>query len=130
MSEPYPIEFEFFDRRRELHLIDAFLDDGGSGFTHLRGRRRIGKTELLKHVRERRENCFYFAGREDESSRNSLKRFAVEWDEFTGEPRFSRMKSAELNWDEHFRDMGRRAALALGGKAFVLLLDEVQWLAR
>jgi AAA+ ATPase superfamily predicted ATPase len=128
MSEPRP--FEFFGRTRELRLIDAFLDDGGSGFTHLRGRRRIGKTELLKLVRERRENCFLFTGREDESSRNNLKRFAKEWDEFTGEPRFSRIRSTELNWDEYFRDMGRNAALAPDGKPFILLLDEVQWLAR
>ena len=40
--------FTFHGRGNELAQLRGFLDAPGAGFTHLRGRRRIGKSELLK----------------------------------------------------------------------------------
>lgn len=128
MTESRP--FRFFGRERELRLIDSFLDGDGSGFTHLRGRRRIGKTELLNSVRAGRGNCFLFTGREDESNRNCLKRFAKEWDQFIGKPRLTRLKVSELNWDELFLAVRAHAAKTPSERPFLLLLDELQWLAK
>lgn len=124
------IKFTFYGRRQELRQLDEFLDSDGAGFTHLRGRRRIGKTELLKRVQAKRSNCFYFMGRDREANRLTLKRFAREWDAFMGERRLQRLKVSELNWDELFREVGQHAALATQGAPFILLLDEVQWLAK
>lgn len=122
--------FEFYGRPQETRQLDAFFDDDGPGFTHLRGRRRIGKTELLKRVREGRTNCFFFMGREDESNRECMKRFAASWDRFTGQRRLTRLKISELNWDEFFTEVGTYAAVERDGSPFILLLDEVQWLAK
>jgi uncharacterized protein len=127
---PEPRAFEFFGRERELRLIDTFLRAEGSGFTHLRGRRRIGKTELLKRVARENPNCFLFTGREDESNRNCMRRFAKEWDRFTGEAGFGRLRSDELNWEEFLREMGSHAGRGADGRPFILLFDEVQWLAK
>ncbi len=122
--------FQFHGRTREIRQIDEFLDADGAGFTHLRGRRRIGKTELLKRIQDQRENCFYFMGRDDESNRNTMRRFAKEWDAFTGQRRLTRLRVSELDWDELFREIGAYAAATAERSPLFLLLDEVQWLAK
>lgn len=125
-----PLPFEFFGRQRELDQISTFLHAPGPGLTYLRGRRRIGKTELLKRVAATRDNCFYFMGREDESTRKSTRRFATEWDRFTGRRALTRLKVSELTWDVVFEEVGRHAATQAEAPPFAFLLDEVQWLAK
>lgn len=110
--------------------MGEFLGSEGAGFTHVRGRRRIGKTELLKRVQADQPNCFYFMGRDREANRLTLKRFAREWDAFVGKRRLQRLKAADLNWDELFREVGDHAALSMPDAPFILMLDEVQWLAK
>lgn len=56
----------FHGRTCELERLSGFLRAPGSGFTFLRGRRRIGKSELLKKVRQGEARTFYFMGRDDE----------------------------------------------------------------
>lgn len=120
--------FQFLGRERELQQINGFLAREGAGFTHLRGRRRIGKSELLRKTCREHDNCFYFMGRGDESNRNAVRRFARQWDAFTGERRLIRLKVSELNWDELFAEVGRHARA--GDAPLILLLDEVQWLSK
>ena len=120
--------FRFLGRRRELQQVEEFIRLPGAGFTHLRGRRRIGKSELLKRVCGEHDNCFYFMGRGDESNRNAVKRFARQWDAFTGQRRLTRLRVSELSWDELLGEVGRHAVAA--GQPLILLLDEVQWLSK
>jgi len=122
--------FRFYGRERELAEIDRFLTSSGAGFTFLRGRRRIGKTELLKKVRDGRPNTFFFMGRDDESNRQALRRFAREWDAFRGSRELVRLRESELNWDECFRAVLR--AITPGAKTVPLLciFDEIQWLSK
>ncbi len=122
--------FEFYGRERELGQITSFLEQRGAGFTYLRGRRRIGKTEILKRVRDEQKRCFFFMGRADENNRTLLKRFAHEWDAYTGERRLTRLKVSELSWDETLAEVGRGAARTTGKTPFVLLLDEIQWMSK
>jgi uncharacterized protein len=119
-------DFVFHGRQRELGQLRAFLDEPGPGFTHLRGRRRVGKTEVLKRIRDERQDCFYFMGRGDEDNRRAQKRFAREWDAFTGVPRLTRLKLSELDWDELFLEVAHYVRTT---GSLTLLLDEVQWLA-
>lgn len=124
---PAPTPFTFHGRHEELSRIEAFVEEDGAGLTHVRGRRRIGKTELLGRVRSNHANSFYFMGRDDESNRETMKRFAAEWDRFAGQRWLTRLRISELTWDEIFRQVGSHAAA--DGASFLLLLDEVQWLA-
>jgi len=119
--------FNFVGRTRELERFAEFVRAPGAGFTHLRGRRRIGKTELLRRVRDAWPRTFYFMGRSDESNRAAMKRFAKEWDAFTGQRQLTRLRTSELSWDELF---GVVAAHALTGTdPLILLFDEIQWMA-
>lgn len=126
---PRSTPFRFHGRDEELNQVEALLADDGPGLTYVRGRRRIGKTELLKRIQSAHANAFYFMGRDDESNRATLSRFAAEWDRFVGRRWLSRLRSAELTWDEAFRQVGDFARNAPDDSPFIFLLDEVQWLA-
>ncbi len=121
---------KFYGRQKELHELQTFFSIKGPGFTHLRGRRRIGKTELLKKIQRDNTFCFYFMGRYDESNRETLKRFAREWDAFTQEKVLTRLKISELNWDECFLSIKKYLKNIKKGVYLILLFDEIQWLAK
>lgn len=51
---------EFLDRVKEKKRLDGFLASKSGGLACLYGRRRCGKTRLLKEVLSRRDNAVYF----------------------------------------------------------------------
>lgn len=53
---------EFLDREHEISLLSEHLERPGAGFFVLYGRRRIGKTELLRRVLEGRGAAAYHVG--------------------------------------------------------------------
>jgi len=119
--------FNFVGRVRELEQFAEFVRAPDSGFTHLRGRRRIGKTELLRRVRDEWPRTFYFMGRSDESNRAAMKRFARDWDAFTGKRHLTRLRTSELSWDELFGAVSGQARVE--EEPLILLFDEIQWMA-
>jgi hypothetical protein len=90
----------------------------------------VGKTELLKKVRDSRKNTFYFMGRDDESNHEALKRFARDWDAFTSQRDLVRLRQVELNWDECFRAILRHITASEKKAPLLCVFDEVQWLAK
>lgn len=57
----------FYDRRAELETLESEFASGESGFVVLYGRRRIGKTELLKRFCRDRPHVYFLAAQESES---------------------------------------------------------------
>ncbi len=55
----------FIDRECELSVVEKALQSDRAEFLILYGRRRVGKTELLKHLLGGRENAVYFLGRNE-----------------------------------------------------------------
>ena len=84
--------------KAELELKSFLSETGRSGLVYFRGRRRIGKTTLLKKLQETTPNVFYFIGISDETNRDTLVRFAKSWDEFVGKDTLSKIKRSELDW--------------------------------
>ncbi|MCP4753125.1 MAG: ATP-binding protein, partial [Proteobacteria bacterium] len=118
----------FFGRKNEIELIERFIKKPGFGFTYLRGRRRIGKSTLLKKLNQSKEDCFYFYGANDENTLNAQKRFAKSWDEFSQKSILSIIQPSKLNWELIFnaiRDFSKH-----NNRDVVLLFDEIQWLAK
>ena len=99
----------FYGRAADLEGLKSFVDERSSGFTYLRGRRRIGKSWLLKRFQSEVSNVFYFSGRKDESLGSSLSRFAKEWDSFTTEVELSKYSMSHLSWDELLKPISARA---------------------
>lgn len=118
-------------RRSAACAIDNFLNEQSStaGFCYLRGRRRVGKSTLLKQLQsEYPTRMFYFMGRPDERSGKALQRCIESWSIFSGTRDLSRLKSSEVTWDDFFR------AVSAFGKMqeapILLAFDEIQWIAR
>ena len=61
----------FFGRKNELNKIESFLNRKGFFTCLVYGRRRIGKSELIKHsVRERKEKVIYYEAKQTTEQNN------------------------------------------------------------
>ncbi len=60
---------KFYDRKNELKALEQIEKNSfkSANFTVITGRRRIGKTELLKKYIEKKKNCYLFTTRSSES---------------------------------------------------------------
>ncbi len=119
---------EFKGRKLELSMVDEYIQEEGSGFLHLRGRRRIGKSWFLKRAMKKYKKCFYFQGRDDSTNRSQMSDFGKEWDQFIGKKKLGKIRTAELAWEDIFSEIEDYAQKL--ERPLILILDEVQWLAK
>jgi uncharacterized protein len=103
-------ESMFVDRKQEISLLNKIYDQGKAELILLYGRRRIGKTRLLKEF-IKDKNSFYFIG---DISADILKTF-----ETVIKERFVKFQ----NWDDFFDFLTIE-----GKKRAVVILDEFQYL--
>lgn len=109
-------------RSQELSRLEDCFREKKSHFTVLYGRRRIGKTELLKHYAEDKRVLFYSAL--DTSQAKQKKNFLSELAVFLNDPLVA---SAPLNdWKSIFDLFLAKAP----SKKIVLILDEFQWMCK
>ncbi len=107
------------------------MKHGTASLCFLRGRRRIGKSTLLKRVTKNSKTpCFYFSGVLDEKLSLTLKRFATEWNNFSEQSQLSKFASRMLNWSVIFQDIARHASSCDTSKNIGIFIDEIQWLAK
>jgi AAA+ ATPase superfamily predicted ATPase len=101
-----------------------------SGFTYVRGRRRIGKSTLLEKITsQNRTHIFYFTGAQDESATSAMARFAKQWDIFSPNSQLSKIKESELSWDFIFEQINQQIKISRHPH-IGLIFDEIQWLAK
>ena len=60
---------KFYDRKNELKALEKIEKNSlnSANFTVITGRRRIGKTELLKKYIEKKKSCYLFTTRSSET---------------------------------------------------------------
>ena len=73
----------FIDRERELAALNEQYAADGASFVVIYGRRRVGKTTLIKEFMKDKKALFYLAKEELES--DSMKRFAETLADYTGQ---------------------------------------------
>lgn len=83
-------------RQKDLKRIKAFINGSDSGLVHIRGRRRVGKSAILLHLRDKLKNCFYFSGTKDSTNEQLLSDFAEQFDFFVNQARLTKLKSEHL----------------------------------
>lgn len=115
--------------KAEKELQNFISQKGRSGLVYFRGRRRVGKTTLLKGLGSTNPNVFYFTGIADESNRSSLTRFAKSWDRYAKHPALSRLKPSELDWSQCFEQVANFATKN-PNTIITIVLDEIQWIAK
>ena len=125
----------FFDRQRELRLLDTFFSAPDVGLLVLYGRRRIGKTGLLEHWEETR-----FTGAKAGQILNwmaTTQSAAYQLHDFAQaaskrDPRSGRVATGlQLEtWDAAFDYIGDLAELHKADGPFVVILDEFTYLVQ
>ena len=125
----YPLLMSFIPRDKELKSIERFARMSGAGFTFVRGRRRVGKTWLLKEYEASNPNCFYFMGIDDTDDAGSRKSFSVNWSHFSGDRSLLELSSEYRSWQRIFKEISNFLKSNTDKQLF-LVLDEVQWIAK
>ncbi|MUV85332.1 AAA family ATPase [Natronomonas sp. CBA1123] len=107
----------FYDREEELDTLTAAVESPGSDFVVVYGRRRVGKTELLKEFCADRPHIYFLAAQEAEHRQREkfLDQVADYFDE-----RVPRIDS----WDEAFEYLGEN----LQREDLVVVIDEFPYL--
>lgn len=118
----------FFGRETELDQLKTYAQSKGSGFVYLRGRRRIGKSSLLKKFQQTHSDCFYFMGTPDSTNAQIRSEFAQQWSQFSQNNRLNETKDELLTWKRLFSDVTEYAQN--GERPLVIIFDEIQWICK
>lgn len=116
-------------REEEIARFRTLLGKGRAQFVALYGRRRVGKTFLIREMLEPvAETFFYVAGRHRGSTATQLMLFQKSFEAtFLKNNRVARFR----NWDEAFESLTTQLLLRkeVTDKPLVVVLDELPWLA-
>lgn len=84
----------FVDREKEIEFLNSICSKKGFKLIVLYGRRRVGKTELLKHFLERKKGAYALLT--DESLKENLKELKSKFYELTGKDYFLNIETESL----------------------------------
>lgn len=111
----------FVGREYELELIKERLADRSKAqLLIIYGRRRIGKSTLIRKSLEERRNVLYFEGIQGESTKSQIDQFLSDLSRQTG-----RVKLAARNWREVFQGLGE----IISDGRWIVVFDEFPWMA-
>ncbi len=111
----------FIGRHSELQQIEKALQDTSKAqMMILYGRRRIGKSRLIKEAIKNEKNILYFEGLEGESTSVQLDQFLNDLSKQT-----KKIKLAAKNWREAFQGL---EDIVIDGR-WIIFIDELPWLA-
>jgi hypothetical protein len=107
----------FYDRGEELDALETAFESPGHAFYVVYGRRRVGKTELLKEFCTDRPHVYFLAAQEAENRQREkfVEQVAGHFDERV--PRID-------GWDEAFEYLGEKLAT----EQRVVVIDEFPYL--
>ncbi|GJM07561.1 MAG: ArsR family transcriptional regulator [marine bacterium B5-7] len=116
-------------REAELEILEEFLATDSPEFLAIYGRRRVGKTFLIRHFFSEQDVIFFdVTGAKDASLKEQIKHFTQQLGKV-----FYNYKRARLipgkNWDETFELLTEALEDAKGNKKIVLFFDEFPWMA-
>lgn len=106
-------------RKREIELLNKFIDSNEAEFIAVYGRRRVGKTYLVKSLFQN-EFAFYMTGLANSDMKNQLKNFSDAFSQY-----FSK-KIKVQNWFEAFASL-RDELSQLPNEKKILFIDELPW---
>ena len=112
---------ELIGRTTEIQELERLYNSGNPEFVAVYGRRRIGKTFLIKSVFSKRL-AFYMTGIYEAAREEQLSHFARQYSEFSGE-----YCAVPNDWNEAF-ELLKNLIKSYGNKRAVVFLDELPWL--
>ena len=106
-------------RVEEIQELEKYLTSGQSEFIAVYGRRRVGKTFLIKELFEGKFT-FRMTGRENALTNENLMNFAYALNDFFQETRVPK------NWSEAFRILSKNIEKLPEGEK-IIFIDELPW---
>ncbi len=116
------MKFRFINREKELEFLDKEYNKPGSSFIIIYGRRRIGKTALIKKFIENKPALYFLAT--EEMERENIKNLQHLIANFTNNPLLKRGTS--FTWDDlfiAFKDYNKETKK-------IIVIDEFQCLVK
>lgn len=115
----------FIGRQFELSQLNKIYEEKTGRLLVLYGRRRIGKSELIRHFINKKKSLS-IEGLENEKTVNQIKNFTFQLSIQLNQPH---LKSTKFeNWSAVFEYLTQNVFIKENGK-FIFILDELQWLA-
>lgn len=108
-------------REYEQHILKNICEEKEARLVAVYGRRRVGKTYLVKYFFEEKFDFFY-TGSFETSMKVQLSLFANALKEYSG-----RTQTQPKNWFEAFEQL-KKYLLTLRKKRIVVFLDELPWM--
>ena len=113
-------------RKRELKILEEVLSSTSAEFIAIYGRRRIGKTYLIKKFLGRQTGVFFELTGNEDILKNQLKNFSISLSN-------AFYRGAEIavqtNWMDAFRQLNTAIENLPKNKRITIFLDELPWLA-
>ncbi len=113
-------------RDPELKILKELLDSKESEFLAIYGRRRVGKTHLIREYFCERGEYFEITGQKDGNLKEQLDNFIIKYSEKFHDG--LRLKTPE-NWKEAFHLVTKQAEIVKSNQKFIFFIDELPWLA-
>ncbi len=113
---------KFVDRTKELAFLDREYEKDSSSLVIIYGRRRVGKTALIKHFIQDKPALYFLAS--EETERENLDGFRQRMHEFTGSDLLER--EFPFTWDDLFQAFKDYRTK----EKKIAIIDEFQYLAR
>jgi len=110
----------FVDREEELNFLESKFKKDEANLIIIYGRRRVGKTELLKKFLENKQGVYFLCTRDSISE--NLKELKRKFAEFTGKEYFLKLEITS------FYELFKYFAEEIGDKKVVIVLDEFPYL--
>jgi AAA+ ATPase superfamily predicted ATPase len=117
-----------FARASPTLSLEEVVSSSHAEFVYVRGRRRIGKSWLLKKLSTSKKNIFYYMGSLDNTNSHSMKEFIQEWCKFSSTTTLLQTKNVFLNWKLIFQEITTYAKKSK--IPTTLIFDEIQWMAK
>ncbi|MFI5343058.1 MAG: ATP-binding protein [Chlamydiales bacterium] len=113
-------------REKEKELLREILQSNKAEFVAVYGRRRVGKTYLIKNfVKESSCVCFHVTGLQQGSMKEQLEEFAIQ----IGETFYQGASiTPRIRWRDAFQDLTQAIANIPQNKKVIVFLDELPWM--
>jgi len=117
-----------FNRNKDTKAIETILKAPQSSFFYVRGRRRVGKSWILKKIAKKHKNVFYYMGAQDLKTSGAFTDFILEWENFSKQKKLSEINPVLLSWKRIFDEI--TLYIKTSKTQTVLIFDEIQWIAK
>ena len=117
---------QIFARLRELKILEKLYVSEQAEFLAIYGRRRVGKTFLIREFFKNRGVYFALTGVKGASIRKQLKNFSEEFNRVFGQ---SERHEPPKDWFEAFALLRKAIEGLQGSERIILFFDELPWLA-